>query len=58
MLAGPNSRSLSVVVGHARRTGFETAVTTPAPGPYFQVKSLDAAGKVLRASRVVKRDER
>ncbi|WP_159073680.1 hypothetical protein [Streptomyces sp. RTd22] len=48
-------RSLSVAVGHARRTGFETAVTTPAPGPYFQVRALDAAGKVLRASKVVKR---
>ncbi|MGR3934537.1 arylsulfotransferase family protein [Streptomyces sp. BRA346] len=56
VLAGPNPRSLSVVVGHARRTGFETAVTTPAHGPYFQVRALEAAGKVLRASKVVKLD--
>ena len=56
VLAGPDPRSLSVVVGHARRTGFETAVTTPSSGPYFRVKALNAAGKVLRASKVVKID--
>ncbi|GGY19397.1 hypothetical protein GCM10010384_27180 [Streptomyces djakartensis] len=54
VLAGPNAHSLSVVVKRAKRSGFETAVRTGNPGPYFQVKALDAAGKVLRASRVVK----
>ena len=54
VLAGPTPRSLSVAVTHTRRTGFETAVTTPAPGPYFQVRALDAAGKVLRTSKIVK----
>lgn len=53
VLAGPDPRSLSVVVGHAERSGFETAVTTSAPGPYFRVRALDAAGKVLRSSPVV-----
>ncbi|MCW7944856.1 hypothetical protein AAW14_23010 [Streptomyces hygroscopicus] len=55
VLAGPEPRSLSVVVAHADRSGFETAVTTDSPGPYFQVRALDAAGRVLRASTVVKR---
>lgn len=55
VLAGSGPRSLSVVVRRARRTGFETAVTTNSRGPYFQVRALDSAGRVLRASRVVKR---
>ncbi|EFL23511.1 conserved hypothetical protein [Streptomyces himastatinicus ATCC 53653] len=54
VLAGPTPRPLSVAVGHAPRTGFETAVTPPATGPYFQVRALDAAGKVLKTSKVVK----
>lgn len=54
VLAGPEADSLSVVVEHARRSGFETAVPTTNRGPYFQVRALDAAGKVLRASKVVK----
>ncbi|MFF0157334.1 arylsulfotransferase family protein [Streptomyces sp. NPDC005263] len=54
VLAGPKPDSLSVVVKRAERSGFETAVRTGAPGPYYQVKALDAAGKVLRASRVVR----
>ncbi|WP_243769070.1 arylsulfotransferase family protein [Streptomyces cyanogenus] len=54
VLAGPNADSLSVVVKRAERSGFETAVRTGSPGPYFQVRALDAAGKVLRASRIVK----
>ncbi|WP_307821770.1 arylsulfotransferase family protein [Streptomyces coffeae] len=54
VLAGPDPRSLSVVVRHAPRAGFETAVTTRGRGPYFQVKALDASGKVLRTSAVVR----
>ncbi|WP_331743740.1 arylsulfotransferase family protein (plasmid) [Streptomyces sp. NBC_01136] len=53
VLAGSDPRSLSVVVGHAPRSGFETAVTTNAPGPYFQVEALNAQGKVLGTSHVV-----
>jgi hypothetical protein len=54
VLAGSDPKSLSVVVGHALRSGFETAVTTPTPGPYFQVRALDAKGRVIGESRVVK----
>jgi len=54
VLAGPNPGSLSVVIRHARRSGFETAVVTSNRGPYFQVRALSATGKVLGASRVVK----
>ncbi|MET9394896.1 arylsulfotransferase family protein [Streptomyces sp. NPDC006624] len=54
VLAGSDPHSLSVAVRRAPRSGFETAVTTNRPGPYFQVQALDARGKVLRTSRVVK----
>lgn len=52
LLAGPHPRSLRVV-GRAPRTGFETALATANPGPYFQVRALDAHGRVLGASRIV-----
>ncbi|MER7468146.1 arylsulfotransferase family protein [Streptomyces sp. NPDC097981] len=55
VLAGPDPDSLSAVVGHAPRSGFETAITTNNPGPYFQVRALDARGMVLKASKVVRR---
>lgn len=58
VLAGPGPDRMSVVAGHAPRTGFETAVTTPSPGPYFQVKTLDAQGKVIGVSRAVTRPSR
>ncbi|MGW1756241.1 hypothetical protein [Streptomyces mirabilis] len=54
VLAGSDPHSLSVVVRHAPRSGFETAVTTPTPGPYFKVRALDAKGRVIGDSRVVK----
>lgn len=44
-----------MVVDHADRTGFETAVTTDNPGPYFQVRALNAKGEVIGASHVVTR---
>ncbi|MFF3685954.1 arylsulfotransferase family protein [Streptomyces sp. NPDC002187] len=53
VLAGPDPGSLSVVVRHAERTGFETAIPTDDRGPYFQVKALDAKGHVLKSSDVV-----
>ncbi|WP_336114939.1 arylsulfotransferase family protein [Streptomyces sp. PTD9-10] len=53
VLAGPDPDSLSVVARHAERTGFETAVPTADPGPYFQVKALDEEGHVLKSSGVV-----
>lgn len=55
VLAGPDPGSLSVVVRRAPRSGFETAITTNSPGPYFQVRALDSWGRVLKASKVVKR---
>ncbi len=58
VLAGPDPGSLSVVVGHAGRAGFETAVPTNDRGPYFQVRALDATGKTLGTSTVVKLDNR
>jgi hypothetical protein len=54
VLAGSCPECLSVVADHARRSGFETTVTTGNPGPYFQVKALDAKGEVIGVSRVVK----
>jgi Arylsulfotransferase (ASST) len=54
ILAGPRPGSLSPVA-RAGRTGFETAVIIRRPGPYYQVKALNAAGRVLGASPVVKR---
>ncbi|MHB9858012.1 arylsulfotransferase family protein [Streptomyces sp. YIM S03343] len=55
VLAGPDPDSLSVVLRHVDRSGFETAVRTDNTGPYFRVRALDAAGKILRASPIVKR---
>ncbi|UNM13673.1 arylsulfotransferase family protein [Streptomyces formicae] len=53
VLAGPDPDSLSVVERHAERTGFETAIPTDDPGPYFQVKALDKEGRVLKSSDIV-----
>ncbi|TCC00697.1 hypothetical protein E0H26_02285 [Micromonospora zingiberis] len=57
VLAGPDPESLAVVVEHAMRSGFETAVGTGSPGPYFQVRALDADRAVLSASAVVRLDD-
>ncbi|MDM4718900.1 hypothetical protein QTQ03_04535 [Micromonospora sp. WMMA1363] len=54
VLAGPDPGSLSVVVGHAPRTGFETTVATGRRGPYFQVRALDRDRNVLGTSVVTK----
>ncbi len=53
VLAGPRAGSLAAV-GHGRRTGFQTAITTSSPGPYYQVRALSASGAVLGTSRVVR----
>jgi hypothetical protein len=52
LLAGPTKKSLSPVSTTAR-TGFETAITTSAPGPFYEVKALAADGKVLNTSAVI-----
>lgn len=57
VLAGPAPDALSVVVGHARRSGFETVIPAASRGPYFEVRALDAAGKVIGTSRVVELGE-
>ena len=54
VLAGPRPGSLAVV-GHGRRTGFQTTIMTRSRGPYYQVWALSASGAILSASRVVKR---
>ncbi len=56
VLGGPDAGSLVPLVSHASRSGFETAVATNNRGPYFQVKALDADGKVLGTSTIVKVD--
>lgn len=53
LLAGPTRKSLSPVATTSR-TGFETAIATTAAGPYYQVKALDAAGRVLKASAIIR----
>lgn len=55
VLAGPDPGSLAVVVDRAARSGFETTVTPDNPGPYFQVRALDGAGKTIGTSSVVQR---
>jgi hypothetical protein len=38
----------------AEKSGFETAIATTHHGPYFKIKALNAKGKVIGASKVVK----
>ncbi|MHB1861002.1 MAG: arylsulfotransferase family protein [Solirubrobacteraceae bacterium] len=49
-LRGPNAE----VVARAKRSGFETSVTTKAAGPYFAVEALSANGRVLASSKAVR----
>jgi hypothetical protein len=53
LLAGPKRASLSPV-SITSRTGFETAIATTAAGPFFEVKALDAGGKTLKTSAVIR----
>jgi Arylsulfotransferase (ASST) len=53
LLAGPRRASLSPV-SITSRTGFETAIATAAAGPFYEVKALDAGGKVLKTSAVIR----
>ncbi len=54
ILAGRSRDALSAVAS-AARTGFETSVLVDSAGPYFAVRALDAAGRELARSRVVRR---
>jgi hypothetical protein len=53
LLAGPSRRSLAPV-STAARTGFETAITTAAAGPFYEVKALAPSGAVLKTSTVTR----
>ena len=53
LLAGPTRASLSPV-SITSRTGFETAITTTAAGPFYEVKALGAGGQVLKTSAVMR----
>jgi len=53
LLAGPTRASLSPV-STTSRTGFETAIATAAPGPFYEVKALGAGGKALNTSAVIR----
>ena len=52
VLAGPSASQLSSV-GTVASRGFETTIDPRNPGPYFQLRALDAAGGVLGSSAVV-----
>ena len=54
VLAGPRPGTLRVVAGHVARSGFETAIRVASRGPYFRVRALNAAGRALRSSRIVR----
>ena len=53
MLAGPSTHQLAPVAT-AARSGFETAIATPAAGAYVQVQALSASGAVLGTSAAIK----
>jgi hypothetical protein len=53
LLAGTRRTSLSPV-SITPRTGFETEIATTAAGPFFEVKALDAGGKTLKSSAVIR----
>jgi hypothetical protein len=55
VFAGPTSRKLAVVAKSAKRQGFETTATVKSAGPIVKVQALDAKGRVLGASKAVRR---
>nr|MBA3952330.1 hypothetical protein [Rubrobacter sp.] len=54
VLAGPGAGDLEPV-GDAARKGFETAITFRTEEPYVAVKAKDRSGRVLGASRALRR---
>ncbi len=52
VFAGKKSGKLTLVAIQAK-FGFETAITTAAKGPYFQVKAINAGGEVIGVSDIV-----
>ena len=53
VLAGASASALAPAAT-AAKTGFQTTIATPSPGPYAQVQALNAAGAVIGASATVK----
>jgi hypothetical protein len=53
LLAGSLAAHLTLV-DTAPRSGFETAVTLRAPGPFYSLRALNASGQTLGSSRAVK----
>ncbi len=53
LLAGPTRNSLKPVLT-APRTGFETAITTANPGPFYKVLAIGAGDVILRSSGIVR----
>jgi hypothetical protein len=53
VLAGPSRNSLAPVAS-ATRTGFETAITTTAPGPFFEVIAIGPGNVALKSSAVIR----
>jgi Arylsulfotransferase (ASST) len=54
--AGDRPTSLHVV-GRQQRLSFETAIAVRSDGPYFSAAALDARGRVLRRTAVVRRTD-
>ena len=52
VLGGPSPQQLAPVAGGAR-SGFETAITTPAPEAYVAVQALGESGAVLATSPTI-----
>jgi hypothetical protein len=53
VLAGASPAALAPVAS-AAKSGFQTMIVAPSPGPYVQVQALDSAGAVLATSSTAK----
>ncbi len=51
--AGEKPKKLKLAAS-AAKNGFETAIEVDVPGPYFQVRALDALGQVIGESKIIK----
>lgn len=56
LFAGSSPQNLTLVA-QVNKTGFETAITVPISGPYFQVKALDAFGHIIGVSKIDARSQ-
>ncbi|MGO9488587.1 MAG: arylsulfotransferase family protein [Solirubrobacteraceae bacterium] len=52
LLAGPSAKQLAPVAT-AARSGFETAIGSPASAPYLAVQALDSSGAVIGTSATI-----